>query len=114
MIDPMNVPPSSLRHEQALLGALLDDNRHWNKLALLSADDFADNIHALIYDAIARNLDAGRPTYRPTLERELDGQLDEVGGVGYLEQLNGKGCDVIASARMIMKMAALRDGEDEE
>ena len=100
------------KDEQALLGALLDDNRHWDKLALLSADDFVDNIHALIYDAIARNLH-GRPAYRPTLERELDGQLDEVGGVGYLEQLNGKGCDVIASARMIMKMAALREGEDE-
>jgi replicative DNA helicase len=113
MIDPMKIPPCCPKHEQALLGAVLDDNRHYNKLALLSADDFADNVHALIYAAIAENLDAGRAAYRPTLERELDGLLDEVGGVSYLEQLSGKGCEVIASARMILKMATLRDDKDE-
>ncbi len=68
----------------------MDDNRHYNLIAMLSADDFADNVHALIYEAIIRNLDAGRPAYRPTLERELNGQLDEVGGVSYLEQFNGR------------------------
>jgi replicative DNA helicase len=111
MTDPMQIPPSSVRDEQALLGALLDDNRHYSRLAMLSADDFADNIHALIYEAIIRNLDAGRPAYRPTLERELAGYLDEVGGVSYLEHLNGRKCDVIASARTILKMAALREQE---
>jgi replicative DNA helicase len=107
----MKLPPQTGKDEQSLLGALLDDNRHYNLIAMLSADDFADNIHALIYDAIARNLDAGRPAYRPTLERELADQLDEVGGVSYLEQLNGRKCDVIASARTILKMAVLREQE---
>jgi replicative DNA helicase len=90
MSNPMKIPPQSGKDEQALLGALLDDNRHYNLIAMLSADDFADPVHALIYEAIARNLDAGRPAYRSTLERELSGQLDEVGGVSYLEQLNGQ------------------------
>lgn len=66
---------------------MLDDNRNYTLLAMLSAQDFADNIHALIYEAIARNLDAGKAAaYRPTLERELKGQRDEVGGVSYLKQ----------------------------
>ena len=80
---------------------------------MLSEDDFADNIHALIYRSIADKLDAGSPVYIPTLERELAGLLDEVGGVSYLEQLNGRGCDVIASARTILRMAALREVENE-
>jgi replicative DNA helicase len=107
----MQLPPQSGKDEQALLGALLDDNRHYNLIAMLSADDFADPVHALIYKAIVRNLDEGRPAYRSTLERELDGLLDEVGGVGYLEQLNRRGCDVVASARIILKLAVLREHE---
>jgi replicative DNA helicase len=108
----MQLPPQSGKDEQALLGALLDDNRHYSLLAMLTADDFADPVHAIIYEAIARNLDAGRPAYRSTLERELDGLLDEVGGAGYLEQLIGRGCDVVASARIILKLAVLREQEE--
>jgi hypothetical protein len=59
---------------------LLDDNRHYNLIAMLAADDFADNIHALIFDAIGQDLDAGRPAYRSMLQRELADRLDEVGG----------------------------------
>lgn len=105
----MQLPPQSGEDEQALLGALLDDNRHYSLLVMLSADDFADPVHALIYEAISDNLNAGRPAYRPTLKRELDGLLSEVGGVSYLEQLNGRGCDVVASARTILKLASLRE-----
>jgi replicative DNA helicase len=48
MTNPMKLPPQSGKDEQALLGALLDDNRRYNLIAMLSADDFADPIHALI------------------------------------------------------------------
>jgi replicative DNA helicase len=108
----MQLPPQSGTDEQALLGALLDDNRHYSLLAMLSADDFADPVHATIYEAIARNLGAGRTASRSTLKRDLMGKLGEVGGGGYLDQLYGDGCDVIASARIILKMAVLREHEE--
>jgi hypothetical protein len=50
----MKLPPQSGEDEQALLGALLDDNGHYSLIAMLSADDFADPVHALYYSGAGR------------------------------------------------------------
>ena len=86
----MRVPPANLEAEQALLGALLANNRAYERVAdFLRAEHFADPIHATIFGAIAAKLDAGKLADAVTLRREFEhsGRLDEAGGPAYLAQL---------------------------
>ncbi len=83
-------PPSNLQAEQALLGALLANNKAYERVSeFLLAQHFADPIHGRIYTAIARRCDAGQLADAVTLRAEFEhsGVLDEVGGTAYLAQL---------------------------
>jgi replicative DNA helicase len=84
------VPPSNLQAEQALLGALLANNKAFERVAeFLAADHFADPIHGKIFAAIQRRVDQGQLADAITLRTEFEhnGVLDEVGGTAYLAQL---------------------------
>ena len=95
-IDPpllglsQRLPPSNNQAEQALLGALLANNKAYERVSeFLSAEHFADPIHARIFQAIARRCEAGQIADPVTLRGEFEhsGALDEVGGTAYLAQL---------------------------
>ena len=84
------LPPSNPAAEQALLGALLANNKAYERVSeFLAPEHFADPVHGAIYKAIARRIEAGQladvVTMRP--EFEHSGALEEVGGAGYLAQL---------------------------
>ena len=84
------LPPSNLQAEQALLGALLANNRAYERVSeFLIAEHFADPIHGRIYSAIARRVEAGQLADAVTLKAEFEhsGVLSEVGGTAYLAQL---------------------------
>ena len=84
------LPPANIQAEQALLGALLANNRAFERVAdFLQPEHFADPVHGRIYQAIARRVDAGNLADAITLKAEFEhaGVLDEVGGVAYLGQL---------------------------
>ena len=84
------LPPSNLQAEQALLGALLANNRAYERVSeFLAPEHFADAIHGRIFAAIARRCDAGQLADAVTLRAEFEhsGVLDEVGGTAYLAQL---------------------------
>ncbi|HEY5299352.1 MAG TPA: replicative DNA helicase [Acetobacteraceae bacterium] len=84
------LPPSNLQAEQALLGALLANNKSYERVAeFLTQDHFADPIHGRVYQAISRRIEAGQLADAVTLKAEFEhsGVLDEVGGTGYLAQL---------------------------
>ncbi len=84
------LPPSNSVAEQALLGALLANNKAYERVAeFLQAEHFADPIHGRIFAAIARRVDAGQLADAVTLKAEFEhsGVLDEVGGTVYLAQL---------------------------
>jgi replicative DNA helicase len=84
------IPPSNLQAEQALLGALLANNRAYERISdFLLPEHFADPIHGRIFAAIARRCDAGQLADAITLKAEFEhsGILDEVGGTAYLAQL---------------------------
>jgi len=86
------LPPSNDRAEQALLGALLANNKALERVSdFLLADHFVDPINGRIYAAIARRVDAGQLADAITLKAEFEhsGVLDEVGGTAYLAQLLG-------------------------
>src|SRR5580698_5821170 len=84
------LPPSNLQAEQALLGALLANNKAYERISeFLAPDHFADPIHGRIYQAIARRIEAGQLADAVMLKAEFEhaGVLDEVGGTAYLAQL---------------------------
>lgn len=86
------LPPASLEAEQALLGALLANNKAYERVGtIIAPEHFADAIHGRIYSAIRRRIEAGKLADAVTLRVEFDnsGELQEVGGGAYLAQLLG-------------------------
>jgi replicative DNA helicase len=84
------LPPSNTRAEQALLGALLANNKAYERVSeFLTPEHFADPIHGRVFQAIARRIEAGQLADAVTLKAEFEhsGILDEVGGTAYLAQL---------------------------
>ena len=84
------LPPSNVQAEQALLGALLANNRAYERISeFLAPEHFADPIHGRIYQAIVRRIEAGQLADAVTLKAEFEhsGILEEVGGTAYLAQL---------------------------
>jgi replicative DNA helicase len=88
----LRTPPANIQAEQSLLGALLANNRAYDRVAaFLAPEHFADPINARIYQAIARRIEQGQLADAVTLKAtfEHSGVLDEVGGTPYLAQLLG-------------------------
>ena len=84
------LPPHNARAEQALLGALLANNKAYDRVSeFLSPEHFADALHGRIFQAIVRRVEAGQLADAVTLRAEFEhsGLLDEVGGAAYLGQL---------------------------
>jgi replicative DNA helicase len=84
------VPPTNLQAEQALLGALLSNNKAYARVAdFLRAEHFADPGHAKIYAAIQKRLERGEIADVVTLRRDFENssELEDVGGAAYLAQL---------------------------
>ena len=84
------LPPSNTQAEQALLGALLANNKAYDRVSeFLAPEHFADPLHGRIFQAITRRVEAGQLADAITLRAEFEhsGLLDEVGGAAYLGQL---------------------------
>ena len=84
------LPPANLAAEQALLGALLANNKAYERVSdFLAPEHFADPVHGRVFRAIQRRLEAGQLADVVTLRGEFEhsGLLDEVGGPAYLAQL---------------------------
>jgi replicative DNA helicase len=95
-IDPpllglsQRLPPSNLQAEQALLGALLANNKAFERVSdFLVPEHFADPLHGRIYQSIKRRVEQNQLADAVTLRAEFEhsGVLDEVGGTAYLAQL---------------------------
>lgn len=96
----MRMPPSNVGAEQALLGALLTNNRAYERVGgFLRPEHFADSCHAAIYAAIERRVEAGQIANPVTLKAEFEhsGALDDAGGVGYLVELLGAMVSIISA-----------------
>jgi replicative DNA helicase len=84
------LPPANMQAEQALLGALLSNNRAYERVSeFLKPEHFVDPVHGRIYQAIARRVDGGQLADAITLKAEFEHSdaLHEVGGIAYLGQL---------------------------
>ena len=83
-------PPVNYEAEQALLGAILDDNYAYDAVVdFLSPTHFADAVHGRIFAAIGKLIERGEAASVITLKTlfDQDEALAEVGGAKYLVQL---------------------------
>lgn len=88
------LPPANLEAEQALLGAIMANNKAYDRVAeFLRAEHFADDVHGRVFAAIRRRVEAGQEADAVTLRRECEaaGTLAEVGGAAYLATLLSAG-----------------------
>jgi replicative DNA helicase len=89
-VDEIRVPPHSVEAEQAVLGALMLDNRAWDTIAdRLIAEDFYRRDHQLIFEAIAELAGRSEPSDAVTLSEWLErkGSAEQTGGLVYLAGL---------------------------
>jgi replicative DNA helicase len=107
--------PQNLEAEQALLGALMIDNRLVEDVMMrLNPDHFAEPLHGRIYDAILRlnnrKMAATPVTLKPLFE--ADPAMAEVGGLAYLASLTQHSGALLATrdfAQQIYDLALLRE-----
>jgi replicative DNA helicase len=82
--------PRNLEAEQALIGALLANNKAYENVSeFLRTEHFSDPIHQKVFDVIARLIQKGHVADVITLKNyfEQEGTLNEVGGIAYLIKL---------------------------
>ncbi len=99
--EVLRIPPQNLEAEQALLGAILANNKTMEKVAeFLRADCFANPVHGRIFEACRVLTEQGRIADPITLKAyfEHDDALKDVGGSSYLMQLAGASSMIINAA----------------
>ena len=91
-------PPHNFQAEQALLGALMLNNRAYDQVSeFLRPEHFADPGHGRIFAACVTLIERGQMANPVTLKTvvENDPRVVEIGGVEYLAQLAGSVVSII-------------------
>jgi replicative DNA helicase len=89
-IQSYRLPPQSLEGEMSVLGGILLENEALNKaLEILRPEDFYRESHRKIFASLIQLSDKGEPADLVTLTAALEqqGELDAIGGSGYLATL---------------------------
>jgi replicative DNA helicase len=110
-------PPSNQQAEQALLGAILSNNKAMARCEGLTPDHFIDPVNGRIFSECQRLINAGRLADLLTLRTifENTGFLEEAGGIAYLAGLLTATTGIINTteyARVIADTARLRQAID--
>ncbi|KJV08267.1 DNA helicase, partial [Elstera litoralis] len=95
---PVRLPPHNDEAEMALLGAILHNNRAFERvIEFLRPEHFANRIHGKIFEAVGKLIDRGQIADPITLKQyfESNQDLTEVGGFQYLMTLAGSLVSVI-------------------
>jgi replicative DNA helicase len=101
--DPpaLRTPPHNFEAEMALLGALLANNKAFDRVSeFLRPEHFADERHGRIFDACSKLIQRGTIANPVTLKNyfEQDDALLEIGGTQYLARLASAVVTVINAA----------------
>jgi hypothetical protein len=88
-VGAMREWPHNVQAEQALLGAIMLDNALYRRVGGLRAEHFYAPVHARIFGAMQREIEAGRLADHVLLRREFaqDEALRDLHGAHYLEQM---------------------------
>ena len=96
--DFLRKPPASVEAEQAVLSAIITNNRALEKVSeFLKPEHFVEVMHQKIYDACLRLSEKGHVVDTITLKNflESNGTLDMAGGVEYLTQLASSSISIV-------------------
>jgi replicative DNA helicase len=107
--DPVN-PLTNIEAEAALLGALMQDNRHIDFAAdRLRPEDFSEAVMGRIFSAIVMQYGAGKPATPVTLKPVLadDETLRTMGGTMFLAKLTANDAALIGSTGFVEQIAEL-------
>ncbi|GAB5046926.1 replicative DNA helicase [Thermodesulfovibrio sp. TK110] len=110
----LRLPPQSLEAEQAVLGAIILEGESITKvIEIVSPEDFYSDRHRKIYHAMLELFDKNEPIDLITLTEHLKdkGELEEVGGVGYLGNLTTvvpTAANIKYHAKLVREKALLR------
>jgi replicative DNA helicase len=102
--EPLRKPPQSIEAEQSVLGGVLLDNSALDQiLDIIREEDFYRDAHRKIYATMVEMSEKDEAIDYLTLQERLKqrGQLDEVGGAGYISSLT----DVIPTSANIIHYA---------
>ncbi|PNT90114.1 replicative DNA helicase [Coxiella burnetii] len=108
------VPPHSQEAEQSVLGALMLDNRAWDRIAdRISIQDFYRSDHQLIFETMSRLVDQHKPLDVLTIAEALKAreQLSAAGGEPYLYELaknTPSAANIVAYVDIVRERAILR------
>ncbi|MGL5949627.1 MAG: replicative DNA helicase [Aeromonas sp.] len=111
----LKLPPHSFEAEQSVLGGLLLDNQAWDRVAERVIErDFYSRPHRLIFSAMTRLSNAGKPIDLITLQEELElsEQLEDVGGFAYLVEMaknTPSAANIGAYAEIVRERAVVRE-----
>ena len=100
-LESNRLPPQNIEAEQALLGAILSNNRALEKVSdFLYPKHFSDPIHGKIYEACRTYIEQGRTADPVTLKAVFahDEALKNVGGADYLMKLAAASTTIINAA----------------
>ena len=93
--------PQNVEVEAALLGAILTNNRAFERVSeFLKADHFFEPVHGRIFEAAAKMIERGQVASPLTLKHffENDEALAEIGGTAYLYELAASVVSVVNAA----------------
>ncbi len=108
------VPPQNIEAEQSLLGCLLLDKEAIYKVTdVINPEDFYQNSHKNIFEAMLDLFNSQEPIDIITLSNKLEEKklIQEVGGRSYLAQLSNTvatSANTVYYANLIQKKASLR------
>lgn len=111
---PLKVPPQNVEAEQSVLGGILLEPEALSRvLEVMSGGDFYRESHRKVFSAMLELYQQGVPVDLITLTETLQkrGQLEEIGGVGYLASLADavpSAVNIDVYARIIREKAVLR------
>ncbi|MEO0870491.1 MAG: DnaB-like helicase N-terminal domain-containing protein, partial [Pseudomonadota bacterium] len=107
-------PPNNLAAEAAVLGAILFDNRAYERVRdMLRPGDFYSSAHDAVFIACAALIEVGQVADGVTLREKFqtDDALNKVGGPAYLTELLESaafGVEIIDYARIVRDLAVRR------
>ena len=96
--DILRTPPHNYEAEKALLGAILMNNRAFERInEFLLPDHFADPVNGRVFQACAKLIEQGHQANPVTLKTylERDDLIISAGGIKYLTNLAGSAVTVI-------------------
>ena len=111
--DFLRKPPASVEAEQAVLSAIITNNKALER-EFLRPEHFVEVMHQKIYDACLRLIEKGHLADTITLKNYLEsnGTLDMAGGVEYLSQLASSSISIVNAydyAKLVYECALKRN-----